>query len=107
MPNYIIAYHGDLKKPTNPAEGNSQMAKWKAWVNGLGDAVVNPGSPMGMSKIVSSTGVADDNWPNKMSGFSIVKADSLDSALDMAKACPYLEIGGTLKVAELMEMKSR
>ncbi len=105
MSNYIIAYHGDLKKPESPEEGNTQMAKWKAWLGGLGDAVVNPGSPMGMSKIVSSTGVSDDDWPNKMLGFSIVKADSFDSALDMAKACPYLEIGGTLKVAELMEME--
>jgi len=81
------------------------MAKWKTWVADLGDAVVNPGSPMGMSKIVSSTGVSDDDGSNTMSGFSIVKADSFDSALDMAKACPFLEIGGTLKVAELMEME--
>lgn len=60
---------------------------------------------MGMSKIVSSTGVSDDVGSNTMSGFSIVKADSFDFALDMAKACPFLEIGGTLKVAELMEME--
>ena len=103
MSNYIIAYHGG-KKPESPEEGNTQMAKWKTWVADLGDAVVNPGSPMGRSKIVSSTGVSDDDGPDTMSGFSIVKADSLDAALDMAKACPFLEIGGTLKVAELMEM---
>ena len=104
MPNYIIAYYGG-KKPESPEEGNTQMAKWKTWVGDLGDAVVNPGSPMGKSKIVSSTGVSDDDGSNTMSGFSIVKADSFDSALDMAKACPFLEIGGTLKVAELLEMK--
>ena len=40
-----------------------------------------------------------------MSGFSIVKADSMDAALEMAKECPLLEIGGTLEVAEVMEMK--
>ena len=104
MSNYFIAYHGG-KKPESPDEGAKHMEKWKAWVGGLGDAVVNPGTPLGMSKIVSSTGVSDDDGSNTMSGFSIVKADSFDSALDMAKACPYLEIGGTLKVAELMEME--
>lgn len=104
MSNYIIAYYGG-KKPESPEEGNTQMAKWKTWIGDLGDAVVNPGSPMGMSKIVSSSGVSDDDGSNTMSGFSIVKADSFDSALDMAKACPFLETGGTLKVAELMEMK--
>lgn len=104
MSNYIIAYHGG-KKPESPEEGNTQMTKWKIWIADLGDAAVNPGSPMGVSKIVSSTGVSDDDGSYTMSGFSVVKADSFDSALDMAKACPFLETGGTLKVAELMEMK--
>jgi len=81
------------------------MAKWKAWVGGLGDAVVNPGTPLGKSKIVSSSGVSDDGGPNAMSGFSIVKADNMDAALEMAKGCPFLELGGTLEVAEVMEMK--
>ena len=81
------------------------MAKWKAWVDGLGDAVVNPGTPLGKSKTVSSAGVSDDGGSNPMSGFSIVTADSMDAALEMAKKCPFLEFGGTLEVAEVMEMK--
>ena len=104
MSNYIIAYHGG-RKPENPEEGAKHMAKWKAWVGGLGDAVVNPGTPLGKSKIVSSSGVSDDGGPNAMSGFSIVKADNMDAALEMAKGCPFLELGGTLEVAEVMEMK--
>ena len=102
MSNYIIVYLGG-KKPETPEEGAKQMAKWKAWVGGLGDAAVNPGTPLGKSKIVSSGGVSGDS-KNPMSGFSIVKADSMDAALEMAKACPFLEIGGTLEVAEMMEM---
>jgi BRCT domain type II-containing protein len=80
------------------------MAKWKAWIEDLGDAVVNPGTPLGKSKIVSSSGVTDDGRPNPLSGFSMVKAGSMDAALEMAKACPFLETGGTLEVAEVMEM---
>ncbi len=103
MPNYIIAYHGG-NKPESPDEGAKHMAKWKAWVEDLGDAAVNPGTPLGKSKTVSSSGVSDDGGPDPMSGFSIVKADSMDAALEMAKACPFLETGGTLEVAEVMEM---
>ena len=40
-----------------------------------------------------------------MSGFSVVKADDMDAALEMAGACPFLDIEGTLEVAEMMEMK--
>ena len=104
MSNYIIADHGGTK-PENPEEGANHMVKWKAWVGGLDDAVVNPGTPLGKSKIVSSAGVSDDGGPNAMSGFSIVKADNMDAALEMAKGCPFLELGGTLEVAEVMEMK--
>ena len=103
MSKYIIAYHGG-KKPESPEEGAKHMAKWKAWVDGLGDAAVNPGTPLGKSRIVSAGGVSDDGGSNPMSGFSIVEADSMDAALQMAKECPFLDTGGTLEVAEMMEM---
>ncbi len=103
MPNYVLAYHGG-KTPESPEEGARQMAKWNAWVGGLGDAVVNPGTPLGKPKTVSAGGVSDDGGSDPLLGFSIVKADSMDAALEMAKACPTLEIGGTIEVAEVMEM---
>ena len=103
MSDYIIAYHGG-KKPESPEAGAKQMAKWKAWIEGLGDAVVNPGTPLGKSKIVSAAGVSDDGGPNALTGFSIVKADSMEAALEIARECPFLEMG-TLEVAEIKEMK--
>ncbi len=102
MSSYIFAYHGG-KKPESPEEGAKHMAKWKAWIGGLGDAVVNPGTPLGMSKTVSSGGVSDDGGPNPLVGFSIVTADGMDAALEMAKGCPFLEMG-TIEVAEVKEM---
>ncbi len=102
MSEYLFAYHGG-KKPGSPEEGAKQMEKWKAWVGGLGDAMVNPGTPLGMSKTVSSGGVSDDGGSNPLCGYSIVKADSMDAALEIAKGCPYLELG-TIEVAEVMEM---
>ena len=102
MPSYIFAYHGG-KKPESPEERAKHMAKWKAWIGGLGDAVVNPGTPLGMSKTVSSGGVSDDGGSNPLVGFSIVKADSMDAALEMAKGCPFVEMG-TIEVAEVKEM---
>ncbi len=102
MPNFVFAYHGG-RKPESPEEGAKLMAKWKAWIGGLGDAVVNPGTHLGMSKTVSSSGDSDDGGSNPWVGFSIVKADSMDAALEMAKGCPHLEIG-TIEVAEAKEM---
>lgn len=103
MPNYIIAYHGG-KKPESPEQGAEHMAKWKSWIAGLGEAAVNPGTPLSDTRIVSSSGVSDDGGSNPMSGYSIVKADSMDTALEMARACPFLDTGGTLEVAQMMQL---
>ena len=97
---FVFAYHGG-KIPESPAEGAKHMAKFEAWVGGLGDAVVNPGHPLGKSKTVSASGVSDDGGTNAMVGFSIVKADTMDAALEMAKGYPHLEIG-TVEVVEMM-----
>lgn len=102
MPDYIFAYHGG-EKPETPEAGAQVMEKWKTWLSGLGEAVVNPGTPLGISKTVSTKGIADDGGANPLSGFSIIKAASMDDALKMAKDCPHLE-QGTIEVAEMIEM---
>lgn len=104
MADYIFAYHGG-RKPESPEEGAAMMEKWKAWLAGLGDAVVNPGTPLGMSKTVSSEGIADHGGPNPLMGFSVVSAESMEAALAMARICPTLEFDGTIEVAEMMQMQ--
>lgn len=37
-------------------------------------------------------------------GFSIFEADDMDGALKMAQNCPFLEMEGTIEVAETFEM---
>lgn len=103
MSNFIFAYHGG-RMPESPEEGAKVMAQWETWIGGLGDRMVNPGNPVGKSKTVSAGGVADDGGSNPLSGYSIVTADSIDAALEMAKGCPHLAYDGTIEVAEVMEM---
>ena len=47
-----------------------------------------------LTKLVSSAGVSDDAGSSALTGFSIVKADDMDAALEMARACPFLDCGG-------------
>jgi hypothetical protein len=103
MSNYILAYHGG-SKPANPEEGVENMAKWQAWADNLGDALTVPGAPLGMSKTISADGVSDGGGENPLVGYSILKADDMDSAIEMVKACPHT-IYGTMEVAEIMEMQ--
>ncbi|MFP6899671.1 MAG: YciI family protein [Opitutales bacterium] len=100
----MIAYYGG-DRPSSKEEGMAQMGKWKAWIEGLGASVVNPGTPLMDSKIVTSNTVQEENDPtNSMKGFAVVKAESMEAAVEIAKTDPFLENGGTIRVSQMMEM---
>ena len=103
MPNFVLVYHGGKNFETKD-EGEAHMIKWKAWNEKLGEAVVDPGVPVGPSKTVSSAGVVDNGGANPISGITILKAESFKAVLEMAKACPHIDIGGSIEVAEAMNM---
>lgn len=104
MPKFIIAYHGGRTNMT-PEEGKAHFAKYQEWLGGLGDAAVEPANPLGPSNFVTASGVTSDGFENPMSGYTVVTADDLDGATEIAKGCPFLDIGGTLRVAEIKSMR--
>ncbi|HUV32593.1 MAG TPA: hypothetical protein VMW31_03400 [Devosiaceae bacterium] len=103
MPNYFIGYQGGTQT-ADPQEGARQQEKWKAWMGGLGDAIVNFGTPLVQSRAVTAGGVSEVDKSAALTGYSIISADSMDAALEIAGACPYLDTGGTVLVAEAREM---
>ncbi len=103
MANYVFVYHGG-GMPDTPEEGAAMMEKWNSWYGSMGDAVVNGGAPVGMSKTVSASGVANDGGANPVSGYTVVSANDIDAACAMAKGCPIIESGGNVEVAEQIDM---
>ena len=103
MPQFIITYIGG-NPPATPEEGKAHMAKYKEWLSSLGDSAVSPANPMKNTHTVSPDGEIAEGSKSSMSGYTIVAAESLDDAIDIAKECPFLEIGGSLEVSELMQM---
>jgi hypothetical protein len=104
MPQFIYAYHGG-KTPETAEEGAKQMALWEKWFGEMGEAVVIPGNPVGMSKTVSASGVEDHGGANPLSGFTLIDAPDIDAATDMAMGCPMIVDGsGTIEVAPIIEM---
>ncbi len=105
MSKYVFVYHGG-GKPESPEAGKEMMAKWMVWMEGLGAAVVDPGLPLGMSKTVSASGIADDGGSNPACGITTVEADSFDAACAIAQSCPHISLmKGSIEVAEAMDME--
>ena len=103
MEKFMIAYYGGTQ-PSSQEEGMAQMGKWKAWVDGLGEKVINPGTPLPDSRIVTSNSVKDDDDSNAMKGFAVVQAENMEAAVEIAQSDPFLENGGTIRVSQMMEM---
>lgn len=105
MPKYVLAYHGGGGMAETAEEQEAQMAAWGAWFGSLGDAVIDGGNPIAGSKTVGADGsVSDGGGANPLNGYSLIKADDFDSAVGMAQGCPVLAGGGSVEVAEAIDM---
>jgi hypothetical protein len=99
MANFVLIYHGG-RMPEGEAEGKAVMDAWTAWFGRLGDALVDGGNPVSNVRTISPSGSVSEGAPNATSGYSIIKADSLDAAVALAKGCPVLQGGASIEVAE-------
>ena len=102
MAHYIITYIGG-QQPTNPEEGQKHFEKYRQWLISLGDAVVSPMNPFKDTTVIKPDGDVVPGSLSEMSGFSIINVDSMKIAIELARSCPFLEIGGSLEVSELMQ----
>ncbi len=102
MPKFLFAYHGG-KQPATPEEGQKAMDAWNQWFEGLGVSVIDGGNPVGKSTTVSASGVADHGGANPVSGYSIIEAKDLATAVKHARKCPILP-EGNVEVAPIVEM---
>jgi hypothetical protein len=104
MAKYLFVYHGG-KHPTTAAESKKVMDAWGAWFGSMGAALIDGGNPLGKSSTVMADGtIAKNGGANPASGYSLIEAKSLAEAHKKAKGCPILAGGGSVEVAEALDM---
>ncbi|MDB5163758.1 MAG: hypothetical protein JWS12_376 [Candidatus Saccharibacteria bacterium] len=83
MGKYVFLYYA------GKSDGGSNEA-WGAWFEKLGDKLIDPGNPFNDGgQAVSAEGVMDVR-EQPVTGYSIVKADSMKTALEIAQGCPLV-----------------
>ena len=98
MANDLLTFHGG-SMPKSKEEQDQVMSAWTNWFGKLGDSLVDGGNPISASKAISPDGSVMDAT-SAPSGYSIIKADDLDSAVELAKGCPVLAGGAAVVVSE-------
>ena len=104
MAKFILIYKGEATDTADMTEEEAAgvMAKWGAWMEKVGPALADVGTPFG-----PGTSIVDDGsigTPLALSGYSIVEAGDLDAAVALADSHPYLSEGKGNYAVEVYEL---
>jgi hypothetical protein len=85
--------------------------EWMSWMGGIAAAgkLANRGARLGAESRVVNPGNVVTSGPYAeikeiIGGLTIIKADSLEEANEIAKGCPALNFGGNVEVREVIQM---
>ncbi len=99
MKKFLLVYRGAVQ----PEDGQKHMAAWMSWVHGMGEAMIDPGTPVYPSQTISSSAITETKSDNPICGVSIIEAEDQIAAFNLIKPCPHLSIGGTIEVTEAID----
>ena len=103
MNKFLLIYTGG-GMPETEEEQALVLKAWGVWFEKLGDKLVDGGNPTGpvVKTIMSDKSIVDGPDGKQASGYSMIKAESYESALELAKGCPILDGGGNISLYEII-----
>jgi hypothetical protein len=79
-----------VDETTRKQQSEEMMHSWAAWMTEHESVILDKGLPLGKTKRVMATGVADIK--NDMNWYLLVEAESHEAAAEMFKSHPHLQI---------------
>lgn len=113
MKEFLFIYRRDVNNipKGSPEEMQNETKRWMDWIGSIAaqNKLANRGNRLEVSgKVVKSLSLVTDGpyaeTKESIGGYSIVKADTIEEACEMAKGCPIFSIGGTVEVREISTM---
>ena len=96
MSKYVFSF----RVPSDYRPNAGTPAEWQAWFGGLGSALVDVGNAVTEYAPLGEGGGSGSRFV----AYSVVSAEDLDSALELARDCPALRAGGGVEVGPVMEV---
>ncbi|MBX9599835.1 MAG: YciI family protein [Bryobacteraceae bacterium] len=91
--------------PEQMQQNHTRWVKWlgdgvqKGWVADVGDGLGGDSRVVNPAKMVTDGPFMEAK--EVVGGFTIVEAENIDQAAELAKGCPSLDLGGTVEVRPL------
>jgi hypothetical protein len=113
MKDFLLVFRNDFASipKGSPEEMQALTKKWMDWVGGIAaqNKLTDRGSSLaGGGKVVRPNNVITDGPYTEIKevvgGYTIVKADSIEEAAELASDCPIFSYGGNVEVREINVM---
>ncbi|MFT3795708.1 YciI family protein [Flavobacterium sp.] len=114
MKEFLLIFRSDYSQfpQLSPEEMQANIKRWMDWVGGIAaqNKLVDKGNRLERStgKVIRPDGLITDGpyaeIKESIGGYTMVKAESLDEATELAKTCPILLFGGNVEVREVLSM---
>ena len=107
MPKFLCVQRSLPGEQPSPAQMQEMYAKFNDWRERFHDNLVDLGGRLGAGKVVADESAADGPFvevKELVGGYMIVAAESLDEAIEVARACPGLVRPGS--GVEVIEIKT-
>jgi hypothetical protein len=104
MAKFIYLYRGPATAMSDftPEQGAERMAAFGAWMEKVGAALVDGGSPFGSSASVRDDGT--EGTAGDLIGYTIVEADDLAAAKALTDGLPFLSNSDGKFAVEIFEL---
>lgn len=116
MKDFLFVYRTDMEAMNampkrSPEEMQATTKRWMDWIGGIAaqNKLTDRGNRLVPSgKVVKANDVITDGPYAEIKecivGYSIVKAGSIEEAIELAKGCPGLTMNGNVEVREISVM---
>ena len=100
MSKYLFIYHAPTTPadaaPPPPEEMEAVMGEWNTWAGRVGEGMVDFGTPLAGGTRVTTEGTSPSE--REVVGYSIIEAENVDAALELAQGHPHLNMPGGCEI---------
>ena len=100
MTKYLFIYHAPMTPadaaPPDPAQMDAVMQQWNDWAAKVGDGMVDFGTPLANGTRVTPNGTSPST--REVAGYTLVEAESMDAAVELARVHPHLNMPGGCEI---------
>lgn len=113
MKDFLLIYRMDYTQAQQRTieEAQAMTKKWMDWIGSIAaqNKLVDRGNRLEITgKVIKPNNVVT-NGPysdikESLGGYSLIRAENYDAAVELAKGCPVLTVGGNVEVREISKL---